>query len=714
MFRAIAFLLAWLASSVAASASPSIDWRVQHPFRFFTDTTDFDMQREALADVLAAHGGTAPATVVSDLERVLNDPRWLREWYKTDAALYSNPRASGRPERGWAHHINRRKAFCWNANSQWHSSCTVDRFGEGLRTDYVMPQGHTVEVKLIEPPTGQCIWKADRAAFIQRGALNAVRTADCTAEITARIPFEPTRPDAEQGVSVSVTLPDGTELPAQRIAVKDRLIVGIGDSFSSGEGNPDSPVEIDRQSQRANLNKAFVYDEDVQKIRYKKSHSLPVRSQNGPANWMDRKCHRSAYSYHLRTALQIALADPKHSAVTFLGYACSGAEVAEGLLLPYKGAEGIDPGQLTGDGPRRRDMSEIDRLTIELCRDPITRAAPQALRLDQPISQNGRTYNSVPLLRCPQGRFLRPIDLLLVSIGGNDVGFTPMIVDVLTRQRPPLADLPTQFNVVGQSMLTRIARVVKAHDVAEAERKLRELPARFAALRKALAPLPIRTSAGKPNVIMTAFPKIELNENGRVCGEQDPRERMEGFNVGGMLFLDVPTLRLVSDFANKKLYPALKSAAAAGNWHFVDSHRDAFAKHGVCAQNRSTLPVSAIENMMLPYVDRVNQQFRWFDFEPFSAYRDLDYRAVRDTRPYAPRQRWVRNINDICLFVQYRASGTPPPTSQWGVLDLVEACLGGPFPPTAEGHAHIADAAYAEAKQILGLPAPDIASLRDE
>lgn len=118
--------------------------------------------------------------------------------------------------------------------------------------------------------------------------------------------------------------------------------------------------------------------------------------------------------------------------------------------------------------------------------------------------------------------------------------------------------------------------------------------------------------------------------------------------------------------------------------------------------------------MMLPYVDRVNQQFRWFDFEPFSSYRDLDYRAVRDTRPYAPRQRWVRNINDICLFVQYRASGTPPPTSQWGVLDLVEACLGGPFHPTAEGHAHIADAAYAEAKKILALPAPDIASLRDE
>lgn len=711
MFRTIGLLAALLLSCMAATAAPAIDWRVKHPFRFFTDTTDFDMQREALADVLAANGGIVPTTVVSDLERLLNDPRWLREWYKTDPELYPNARSSGRPERGWAHHINRRKAFCWNANDQWHSSCPVDRFGAGNRTDYVMPQGHTVVIKLTEPPVGMCNWRSDRAALIQNTSAVETRTLDCSAQFEARVPFEPTRPQAEQGVELSVNLPDGTELTS-RIAVKDRLIVGIGDSFSSGEGNPDSPVEIDRQSNRANLNKAFVYDENVQKIKYRKSHSLPVRTQNGPANWMDRKCHRSAYSYHLRTALQISLADPKRSAVTFLGYACSGAEVAEGLLLPYKGAEGIDLGQLSGDGSRRRDMAEIDRLTIELCRDPITRREPQALRLDQPISQNGRQYTSVPLLRCPQGRFLRPIDLLLVSIGGNDVGFTPMIVDVLTKKRPPLADLPTQFNVVGQSMLTRIARVVKAHDVAEAERKLQQLPARFAALRKALALLPIRAVGGKPNIILTAFPKIEFNENGRVCGEQDPRERMEGFNVGGMLFLDVPTLRVVSDFANRKLYPALKSAAAAGNWNFVESHREMFAKHGVCAQNRSTLPVSALENMMLPFVDRVNQQFRWFDFEPFSAYRDIDYSAPRDTRPYAPRQRWVRTLNDICLFVQYRANGTPPPPSQWGILDLVEACLGGPFHPTAEGHARIADAAYARAKQILALPSPDIAVLR--
>ena len=71
-----------------------------------------------------------------------------------------------------------------------------------------------------------------------------------------------------------------------------------------------------------------------------------------------------------------------------------------------------------------------------------------------------------------------------------------------------------------------------------ARRGRSELPARFAALRKALAPLPIASAAsnGKPNVILTAFPKVEFNQKaGRLCGETRPRERLDGLNVGGVL-----------------------------------------------------------------------------------------------------------------------------------------------------------------------------------
>jgi hypothetical protein len=338
--------------AVSAHAEPAIEWRVKHPFRYFTETKDFDMHREALADVLAANGGVLSATAVSDLERLVNDPRWLREWYKVDIDLYSNPRSAGRPERGWAHHINRRRSTCWDSRQQWHSSCKSDTYGTSLRTDYVRPQRHTVIFNLTEALSGQCRWQAARAIFkVGNQGLAREIERPCGEEIEARIPFEPDIPEARRGVAVSVALPDGTAVEHPPVWVRDRLVVGIGDSFSSGEGNPDTPVEIDPFSRRAGLNISYIYDPQEQAIRSTPAYSLPVRFDNVPAGWLDRKCHRSAYSYHLRTALQIALADPTHSAVTFLGFACSGAEVTEGLLLAYEGVEEVGRSHFADDGP---------------------------------------------------------------------------------------------------------------------------------------------------------------------------------------------------------------------------------------------------------------------------------------------------------------------------------------------------------------------------
>lgn len=705
MVRFIALFVIIFLPMQSAFSAPTIDWRVKHPFRYFTETTDFDMHRQALADVMGQGG--LPAAPVSALEGKVNDPAWLAKWYQRDSVLYRFPTGAGRPERGWAHHIARRRATCWDHVGQWHSSCRTDTFGTALRSDYVRPQRHTVIFTLVEAPEGMCRWEAGEAIFIVgTGRLARSVELSCAAEVEARIPFEPERPEAERGVAVSVALPDGTTLDHAPVWVRDRLIVGIGDSFSSGEGNPDTPVEIDRYSHRRGLNVSFVYDADSQAIKSVSAYSLPVRFQNVPAGWLDRKCHRSAYSYHLRTALQVALADPKRSAVTFLGYACSGAEVTEGLLLPYAGVETVGASSFNPDGRKRRDQAQVDRLMTELCREDLTRTeARRQINLDTPVTtENGRQLRSISMLNCRSGDFLRQIDMLLVSIGGNDVGFSPLIADVLTKRRPPYADLVTRTRAnLNGSVIRTAARLAKAHDVERARERARELPARFAALRKALAPLPIaRNAAGKPNILLTAFPRIEFNEDGKLCGEADPRERLEGFNVGGVLSIDVPTLRLVSDFADRVLQPAVKAAADTGNWHFVDSHRDLFRTHGICAQRRAAR-VSPAESRMLPYYHFASPRNRWSDFDP-----------TVEVRAYAPRQRWFRTLNDICLFVQYKQTGSPPPPSQWGLLDLIESCMGGPFHPTAEGHAHIADAVYARAKSVLNLPSPMAAQVRPE
>ena len=65
----------------------------------------------------------------------------------------------------------------------------------------------------------------------------------CANKLTiARVPYS--RDAATSGVSVAVTLPDGRQLSERDVVVEDIFIVALGDSFASGESNPDRPVQF--------------------------------------------------------------------------------------------------------------------------------------------------------------------------------------------------------------------------------------------------------------------------------------------------------------------------------------------------------------------------------------------------------------------------------------------------------------------------------------
>jgi hypothetical protein len=106
---------------------------------------------------------------------------------------------------------------------------------------------------------------------------------------------------------------DGGE--AATVQARDYLVVSIGDSVASGEGNPD----------RGSL--------------------------FAPA-WIERRCHRSMRSGAARAALALEAGSPQ-SSVTFLPLGCSGATVPAGLLGRYGGVE--------PDGRALR--AQIDELT---------------------------------------------------------------------------------------------------------------------------------------------------------------------------------------------------------------------------------------------------------------------------------------------------------------------------------------------------------------
>ena len=119
----------------------------------------------------------------------------------------------------------------------------------------------------------------------------------------------------------TVKLSAGGESSEQTVQARDLVIVSIGDSVASGEGNPDVPSPI-------------------------------------APGWLETRCHRSMRSGAAQAAAAVAAGDP-HSSVTFLPLACSGATVPEGLLGPYAG---VEPDSALGDLPAQVDqLAELQR-----------------------------------------------------------------------------------------------------------------------------------------------------------------------------------------------------------------------------------------------------------------------------------------------------------------------------------------------------------------
>jgi hypothetical protein len=109
-------------------------------------------------------------------------------------------------------------------------------------------------------------------------------------------------------------------LVKRAITVQDFLIVSIGDSVASGEGNPEVPGV------------------------------LSASWENGSA--AAAQCHRSRWAGPAQAALALEQADP-HSSVTFVHLACSGATILNGLLGP----------ELPGQGPVTvQQPAQLDQL----------------------------------------------------------------------------------------------------------------------------------------------------------------------------------------------------------------------------------------------------------------------------------------------------------------------------------------------------------------
>ncbi|HKZ96881.1 MAG TPA: hypothetical protein VJ045_07860, partial [Hyphomicrobiaceae bacterium] len=548
---------------------------------------------------------------------------------------------SRRHPEGWAATMVRNA--CWDARNNRHV-CPDE-------ADYINPGSHRVVVELtgIEDRSVACTWlTAPRGGASARGM--AV-TQPCG---------EPARFDAPYPMGLQLTVEvGGREVARADITVRDILVVGVGDSFGSGEGNPDVPVRFSRE-RAADYGKANKSG-DLAGYPARVGPWKQIGDKafiEGNAHWLDQACHRSLYSFELRTALQLALEDP-HRAVTYIGLACAGAEVTWGLFLRYKGNEWV---------PRPPELSQVSAIAEAQCgkHEAPLQDLPEAYHMQGVISE---LQGGLVLRKCPI-EVARKIDLVMVSIGGNDIGFARLVANAVLSDGSLLRKLGGWFGQV--------------HGNQESGALLDRLDERYKALNRALHGILYLPWEESDRIILAAYPPLALlDEGGTVCPDGNG-----GMEVAGELSLSEKAA-LSSSWLAGKLHEVMAASAMTHGWSFVEAHRKAFVGRGLCAGFTDNA-FSIADDLRLPR----KKDGRWVPYNP------ADFQA------YAPRQRWFRTPNDAFMTGNFHVAGSvlqkalKLQTLSWFQL-LLASTYSGAFHPTAEGHAAIADAVAERARAVL-------------
>lgn len=320
----------------------------------------------------------------------------------------------------------------------------------------------------------------------------------------------------------------------QLVVVRDHLIVSIGDSYASGEGNPD-------------VN----------------------RSGDQPARWVDKRCHRSAHAGPAQAALALERGDP-HSSVTFLSFACSGATISR----TFNGYSDACP----SDRPPN-DTYKSDAFDAYKPGDPARPIGSGILGsyrgVDPPNCPNFADHVPGQLQQVAATVGDRRIDALMVSAGGNDLGFGPLAATCV------IAGNCLEHKVTGADQ-TKVVLPTRF----EQDREL--LEGRYQALQTALANL--RAASGAPmriaEVYLTEYPDPTTDvidpKTGvaPACGEMlEDILWLIGAKISG------PEVVWARNTVLAALNGHVQAAASQHGWQFVDGVEDAFQGHGYCVGN---------------------------------------------------------------------------------------------------------------------------------
>jgi lysophospholipase L1-like esterase len=414
----------------------------------------------------------------------------------------------------------------------------------------------------------------------------------------------------------------------KEILVEDILIVNLGDSFASGEGNPEKtniPFVIDASSDsyRANLEALIKYAgervpiwaDDGSPIEYRlvteETRSTifsvlgrgkigiykPKYSQFTKERREHYLSHRSSYAATSQLALRLEKENPKTS-VTYISLAMSGATIKDGVLTSYEGKKS-EPVYRSGE----LMMSQLNRLR-ELV--------------------NGRT-----------------IDHLFISIGGNDIGFAAIIASLLAKDSD-LDDGPT-FGLIKQAFYNgNWGEVQLAYgkpfpfvDTYAADLLLTEtsgLNNLDDYLNDLYQTLNNYSNMPFKKAYLIQYPTMDRNTNGVLCDELlstiSVGVRKYGIDITIDLEINSAEIRWMNGkeldslgvpikgvYILNKLNNKLKNFVANtqdNKWVFIDGVMDISKRHGLCTGNRAE-PIynpPSLEEMLNKNADAVERWYR--------------------------------------------------------------------------------------------------------
>lgn len=457
-----------------------------------------------------------------------------------------------------------------------------------------------------------------------------------------------------------------TEIASVFVKPKLIIILGLGDSYAAGEGAPDVPTVWHRHPYPSNWppnGKEDVGD-------YVKTG----------ARWWSNRCDRSFRSYQSLIALYRATTE-KHSVVSFVHLACSGAEIVDGLLSPQRfppghQVEGCVPPRDRADEDSKEECdvqySQLHAAVDLLCQTRSESLSKEKIEeIRQPLKglKHGPTQWkwTTDLITCPQ---LRQVDQVLLSIGGNDIGFSGIIAWALLPAQTRLKVFP--FNHLGQWVVNMAqkegqaippyARADKKEAAMSAHERITELPKRYEALSSALR---IILGGSSQKIVLNQYPNPLYEVKDRFCDDVAYSEENNAWEATRIL---------------------LPKRFQIGKWqvNLTRGEAEDIVRYDIAGLNKTIAEaatkfewkVAPLEDDMIGHGWCVGRDVKLIPFG-----------EVDQWNSYALNERYIRTSNDSFL-------------SQWPDKDR-ENGFNGTFHPNAQGYAAIAKGVLKASRKSL-------------